>query len=269
MFVSDVLASFLNDIYLFVAMSLFRFFSKARRMRVKRLSQITDEAIFLAGGRSRLYETLRVIRISLEFFHGFRKMHRTPPAVTVFGSARFDEGTPYYELSRRVGAAIARSGYTLINGGGPGIMEAISRGAKDAGGHTIGCNIILPHEQRPNRFLDKVVSFSYFFVRKVMLVKYSYAFVFLPGGFGTLDEMSEAITLIQTGKLYDFPVILVGSDYWNGFMEWVRNTMAAEGAVRISELGFLSVTDDPDEVVRLIDRGTRGLAPQDLKSTVD
>lgn len=181
-----------------------------------------------------------------------RALHTIGPAITVFGSARFNEGHPHYELGRQVGKLLAQEGYTVITGGGPGIMEAASRGAKEGGGETVGCNIVLPHEQAGNPYLDKCILFKYFFVRKVMLIKYSYAFVILPGGFGTLDEMSEAITLIQTGKLYDFPVILMGKEYWGQYWNWIHEVLIKNGAVSEEDLNFVSITDDPEETIRII-----------------
>lgn len=227
--------------------------------RLKRLEQSQSEAKFLAGRHTWWAELGRLVRIVGEFIHGFRGMHGLGPAVTVFGSARFREGQATYELARKVGAGIAKDGYTVITGGGPGVMEAASRGAKEAGGKTLGCNIVLPYEQRPNAYLDRVVTFSYFFVRKVMLVKYSYAFVILPGGIGTLDEMTEALTLIQTGKLYDFPVILVGKRYWQGYLDWVRETLIKEGTVSEGDLNFMHVTDDPEEVTLILRKAAQGI----------
>lgn len=221
-----------------------------------------EEARFLAGRHSRLKEFLRVIRIALEFIRGFRSLHWIGPAVTVFGSARFKEGDPYYELARQVGRHLAQEGFAVMTGGGPGIMEAANRGAQEAGGFSIGCNIILPHEQRPNPYLDRVVTFYYFFVRKVMLVKYSYAFVILPGGIGTLDEMSEAMTLIQTGKLYNFPIILMGGDYWEPFRAWLQETLVKRGAVSQDDLHFLHFTDSPEEMNRIIRKTAHGLGLQ-------
>ncbi|MCM2322702.1 MAG: TIGR00730 family Rossman fold protein [Oligoflexia bacterium] len=247
-----------------------------RTPRLRRLQSIkhnlaNGEAGFLAGRHSWLYESARLFRIGGEFLRGFRALRDVGPAVTVFGSARFKEGHPYYELGRQVGQALAREGFAVITGGGPGIMEAANRGAREAGGRSIGCNIILPHEQQPNPFLDRIVTFYYFFVRKVMLVKYSCAFVILPGGMGTLDEMSEAITLIQTGKLYDFPVILMRRDYWAGFEHWLEGTLLKEGAVYRQDLDFLHLTDDPEETVAIIGRAIDGLglALRPLKPTVD
>jgi uncharacterized protein (TIGR00730 family) len=207
----------------------------------------------------------------MEFFWGFWCLHGIGPAITVFGSARFKEGHPEYERAREMGALLARDGYTVVTGGGPGIMEAASRGAKEVGGSTVGCNIVLPHEQSPNPYLDRVVTFYYFFVRKVMLVKYSYAFIIMPGGLGTLDEMTEAITLIQTGKLYDFPVILVGSEYWKGFYDWVENTLVAEGTVSREDLDFIHITDVPKDAMNIIREVIHGIGLQlrPIPSTVD
>src|SRR5258706_11253784 len=162
---------------------------------------------FLEGPQRRLAELARAIRIFCEFIRGFRTLHFVGPCVTVFGSARFTEIHPYYRLARLTGAGLARLGFTVMTGGGPGIMEAANRGAKDAGGRSIGCNITLPQEQKPNAYLDKFVEFRYFFVRKVMLVKYSYAFIVMPGGYGTLDEVFETAVLVQTGKIRNFPII--------------------------------------------------------------
>ena len=225
------------------------------RPSVKRLKGVSETA-FLAGRDTRFKETLTLFRVMIEFIRGFRTLHYVGPAVTVFGSARFKDDHPYFDLGRQVGAVLAQLGFVVMTGGGPGIMEAASRGAREAGGKTVGCNIVLPFEQAPNPFLDRVITFYYFFVRKVMLVKYSYAFVILPGGMGTLDEMTEALTLIQTGKLYDFPVVLVGTDYWKGLLDWIRDTVVAKGAVSAEDLALFHVTDDPEEVGRIISRGT-------------
>ena len=233
------------------------------RPQVKRLHQLQietqGEGRYLAGRHSRLEELLRIIRIFVEFFRGMRALHRVGPAVTVFGSARFKEDHRYYQLGMNIGSELAQKGYTVMTGGGPGIMEAANRGAKQAGGQSIGCAIILPREQQPNPFLDRVVNFYYFFVRKVMLVKYSYGFIILPGGLGTLDELSEAVTLIQTGKLYDFPVILMGKEYWQGMMDWINEVMIKQGAVTQEELHFVHLTDDPQEALDIIHRTVKGL----------
>ncbi len=228
-------------------------------VKVKRLAEIQGESIFLSGRHSRIQEFFRVVRIALEFIRGFRTLHFIGPAITIFGSARFKSDHRFYKLAEQIGATIAREGYTVITGGGPGLMEAANKGAKEAGGYSVGCNIILPHEQGANAYLDKVVTFYYFFVRKVMLIKYSYAYVILPGGLGTMDEMTEALTLIQTGKLYDFPVILVGSDYWKGFLTFMRDTLVASGTVSAEDLNFIHVTDDPVEVAQIIRRTAEGI----------
>jgi uncharacterized protein (TIGR00730 family) len=243
--------------------------------RVKRITQLKSgvqgEVDFLSGRHSPLHETLRLFRIMIEFIRGFRALQDETPVVTVFGSARFNEGHPYYELARQVGAALAREGFTVMTGAGPGLMEAANRGAKEAGGRSIGCNIVLPHEQTHNLYLDKVVTFYYFFVRKVMLVKYSYAYIILPGGFGTLDEMSEAITLIQTGKLYDFPMILMGSDYWKGFYDWIHDTLLKNGAVSQSDFDFIHLIDEPEEAMKKIRDVCKGIGLKlhPLQSTID
>ena len=186
-----------------------------------------------------------------EFANGFERLYRLGPAVTVFGSARFAPGSPYYELGVEVGRELARAGFAVITGGGPGMMEAANRGAKEAGGVSIGCNIILPHEQKPNPYVDEVINFDYFFVRKVMLVKYSCAFVCLPGGFGTLDEMFEAATLIQCRKIGPFPLMLIGKDFWKNLIELLYD-MQHEGAISAEDTGFAYLTDSPAEAVRLI-----------------
>ena len=202
---------------------------------------------FLAGPQPRLVELMRAIRVFFEFIRGFRALHFLGPCVTVFGSARFPETHPYYELGRRVGACLARHGFTVITGGGPGIMEAANRGAKEAGGRSIGCNIELPQEQRPNPYLDRWVTFKHFFVRKVMLVKYSYAFIAMPGGFGTLDEVMEAATLIQTGKIADFPMVLVGTEFWRPLLDFMRGTLTKEGTIDATDVDLLFLTDSPEE----------------------
>jgi uncharacterized protein (TIGR00730 family) len=211
-----------------------------------------EEVRFLAGPQSRGWELRRLFRIMLEFFRGFRALHFVGPCVTVFGSARFPEEHPYYALARDTGAHLARLGFTVMTGGGPGLMEAANRGAREAGGRSVGCNIVLPQEQAPNAYVDRMVTFRYFFVRKVMLVKYSYAFVALPGGFGTFDEIFEAATLIQTGKIRDFPIILVGRDYWAPLLEVLRDRLLAERTIDAEDMRILDVTDSPDEVATLI-----------------
>jgi hypothetical protein len=209
------------------------------------------EELFLSGPRSRWRELLSVFDIMREFIRGFRTLHFVGPCVTVFGSARFQEGNPYYELSRRVGEGLARLGFTVITGGGPGVMEAASRGAKDAGGFTVGCNIVLPEEQRLNPYIDRAVAFEHFFVRKVMLVKYSYAFVVMPGGLGTMDELFEALTLIQTKKIENFPVVLLSTEYYRPLMGLLAKMVAA-GTISNTDLDLLLVTDSIEEAMEHI-----------------
>ena len=208
-----------------------------------------EERRFLEGPHTRRQELLRAIRICAEFIRGFRRLHFIGPSVTVFGSARFDEGTFAYDTARAVGAEMAKLGLTVVTGGGPGVMEAANRGAREAGGRSVGCNIELPFEQKHNPYLDTFVEFRYFFVRKVMLVKYSYAFVVLPGGFGTLDELFEAVTLMQTDKIQDFPIVLMGVDYWEPMLEFIRDRMLTEKTISPRDLELLFVTDSPEEAV--------------------
>lgn len=216
-----------------------------------------EERGFLEGPRRRLTELNRAIRIFAEFIRGFRALHFVGPCVTVFGSARFKEDHEYYALAREMGKRIAGLGLTTMTGGGPGIMEAANRGAREAGGPSIGCNIKLPMEQEPNPYLDLFVEFNYFFVRKVMLVKYSSAFIVLPGGYGTLDEVFETGTLIQTGKIEHFPVVIMGRDYWRPLGEFLRHTLVPEGTIDPVDLELFSATDDPAEAVERVMAGIR------------
>jgi uncharacterized protein (TIGR00730 family) len=211
-----------------------------------------EDIQFLKGPQERGSELLRALRIFLEFIHGVRRFHFLGPCVTVFGSARFDDAHPYYALAREIGSGLARAGFTVMTGGGPGIMEAANRGAKDVGGASAGCNIQLPAEQEPNPYLDTFITFRYFFVRKVMLVKYSYAFVALPGGFGTLDEIFETATLIQTGKIREFPLVLVGREYWAPLLDFMRSTLVARGTIDARDLERITVTDSVAEVVACV-----------------
>ena len=203
-------------------------------------------------------DTWRALRILAEFVEGFDAMAAVGPAVTVFGSARTAAGTPEYKTARAIGRRLAEAGYAVITGGGPGIMEAANRGCREGGGLSVGCNIELPHEQGANPYIDLGIDFRYFFARKVMFVKYADAFVIMPGGFGTMDELFEALTLIQTGKVRHFPVILVGTEYWRGLLDWIRGTLVAGGNVSASDLDLVQLTDDPDDVVRLIRAAAAG-----------
>jgi uncharacterized protein (TIGR00730 family) len=206
--------------------------------------------------RSQRVEYESALRIFREFLRGFRRLRRLGPCVTVFGSARFEEDHRYYRLAREMGQRISRAGYTVMTGGGPGIMEAANRGARDVGGHSAGCNIRLPKEQEPNPYLDRFVEFDHFFVRKVMLVRYSRAFVVMPGGFGTLDEIFETATLIQTGKIANFPIVAIGADYWGHLAEFAQRAMVHNETISPEDLDLLSITDSLDEAVEIIQRAT-------------
>ena len=211
-----------------------------------------EDLVLLEGPARRGSEFLRALSLFLEFIHGFRKLHFVGPCVTVFGSARFHEDHAYYQLAREMGGRIARLGFTVMTGGGPGIMEAANRGAREAGGRSVGCNIVLPVEQQPNPYLDRFVTFKHFFVRKVMLVKYSYAFVVLPGGFGTLDEIFETATLIQTGKIQNFPLVLMGVEYWRDLRELLER-MVVEGTIDAKDLERIVFTDSPEHAIEVIE----------------
>ncbi|MFI7452495.1 TIGR00730 family Rossman fold protein [Nonomuraea sp. NPDC049714] len=195
----------------------------------------------------------RVLRIQSEFVEGFGQLAELPRAVTVFGSARTPGDSPDYTLGRELGTALARSGYAVITGGGPGVMEAANRGATEVeGGVSVGLGIELPFEQRMNDYVDLGIEFRYFFVRKTMFVKYSCGFIALPGGFGTLDELFEALTLVQTGKVTSFPVVLMGTEFWGGLMDWIKGSLLGSGKIAPQDLDLITVTDDVDEAVRLI-----------------
>ena len=210
------------------------------------------EKAFLAGRRPREADLESAVRIFLEFLRAFESFEFDRPCVTVFGSARFEEGHRYYNLAREVGAALARAGYAVMTGGGSGIMEAANRGAREAGGLSIGCNITLPREQKPNAYLDRFIQLDHFFVRKVMLVKYSSAFVVMPGGFGTLDEAFELATLMQTNKIEHFPLIAVGGDFWDDLIDFARETMIAQGTLSPEDARFVHLADTAADVVRLV-----------------
>jgi hypothetical protein len=224
-----------------------------RREQVQ-ASTTTDQRLLDTRGPSDWVHTdpWRVLRIQAEFVEGFGLLSEAPRAVCVFGSARTQPDSPDYLAGEQLGAALARDGWAVITGGGPGLMEAVNKGTTEAGGVSIGLGIELPFEQRLNDWVDVGVNFRYFFVRKTMFVKYSQAFVVLPGGFGTMDELFEALTLVQTGKITSFPVILYGSDYWSGLVDWLRETMLAGGKVSAADLDRIQVSDDIDEIVTII-----------------
>ena len=219
----------------------------------ERQEKIKEERFFLEGPQKRKWELWTLFKIMREFLTGFRVLHFVGPCVTVFGSARFKEDHPHYELARRVGRSLSEIGFTVMTGGGPGIMEAANRGAREAGGPSVGCNIILPEEQKPNPYVDRVVTFDLFFVRKVMLVKYSYAFVVMPGGIGTMDELFEALTLIQTRKILDFPIVLMGVDYWKPLVELLTQMVGAR-TISEADLHLLLVTDSVEEAMAHIQK---------------
>src|SRR2546421_9601698 len=207
-----------------------------------------EDEIFLEGPRSRFAEFFTLLRVMRDFLRGFRTLHFVGPCVTVFGSARIHSDDPNYELARKMGAAIARLGFTVMTGGGPGIMEAANRGAKEVGGSSVGCNIELASEQAANAYLDRCVRMHYFFVRKALLIKYSYAFVVMPGGAGTLHELFEALTLIQNGKIKNFPIVIMGTHYWNQLIAFIEQ-MAQRGMIAPSDLSLIYATDSIEEAI--------------------
>ena len=231
-----------------------------RRSRVPRST--TDQRLLDSRGSADWVHTdpWRVMRIQSEFVTGFGALAEVGPAVSVFGSARTRPEDPGYRLGVQVGRALVAAGYAVITGGGPGTMEAANRGALDAGGTSVGLGIELPFEAGLNEFVDLGVNFRYFFVRKTMFVKYAQGFVVLPGGFGTLDELFEAVTLVQTQKVTSFPIVLLGSDYWGGLLAWLRGTAASAGTIGTGDLDLITVTDDVDEAVAAIIAGDRGTA---------
>jgi uncharacterized protein (TIGR00730 family) len=206
------------------------------------------DEIFLEGPNSRIAEFCTLLRVMRDFLRGYRALHFVGPCVTVFGSARIQPDDSHYELALKMGAAIARLGFTVMTGGGPGIMEAANRGAKEVGGRSVGCNIQLPFEQSSNIYLDRCVRLHYFFVRKALLIKYSYAFVVMPGGVGTLDEFFEALTLIQNGKIKDFPIVIMGTDYWRHLIDFIQE-MAQRGKISSSDLKLIYATDSVEEAI--------------------
>ncbi len=213
------------------------------------------EAVFLEGPHPRWEEFSFLLHVMSEFVRGFRKLHFVGPCVTVFGSARFKETHPYYEKAREIGREIVKLGFTVMTGGGPGIMEAANRGAKEEGGRSIGCNIVLPKEQKPNPYLDRWVDIDYFFIRKVLLSKYSYAFVVMPGGYGTMDEFFEAITLIQTGKFQKFPVVLFGKSFHEKLYSYLQK-MVTEQTISPEDINLFLYTDSVEEAMQHIAKHT-------------
>jgi uncharacterized protein (TIGR00730 family) len=206
------------------------------------------DEIFLEGPRSRIAEFCTLLRVMRDFLRGYRALHFVGPCVTVFGSARIKSDDPNYKLAVKMGAAIARLGFTVMTGGGPGVMEAANRGSKEVGGRSVGCNIELPFEQVSNMYLDRCVRLHYFFVRKALLIKYSYAFVVMPGGAGTLDELFEALTLIQNGKIKNFPIVIMGTDYWRHLIDFIQE-MEQRGKISSSDLKLIYATDSVEEAI--------------------
>jgi uncharacterized protein (TIGR00730 family) len=212
--------------------------------------RLEDREILSSGGGE---HEGHVQMIAAEFRRGFEAVDKIDrPAVSIFGSARAAEGQPFYDLAREVGREFARAGWAVVTGGGPGIMAAASRGAQEAGGLSVGFNIRLPHEQVANPYIDLLLTFDHFYARKTMFVKAAEGFVIFPGGFGTMDELFESLTLIQVGKVFHFPVVLMGSDYWEELLDWVRNKMLGEGMISAGDLDLLSLTNDPAEAVRIV-----------------
>jgi uncharacterized protein (TIGR00730 family) len=220
------------------------------------------ESSFLEHGRDRSDDLESSVRVFLEFLRGLELLDLDRPVVTVFGSARFPEGHPYYELARTLGRRLAENGFAVMTGAGPGIMEAANRGCQEAGGLSIGANIHLPNEQAANPYLDKYVEFEHFFVRKVMLVKFSCAFVVMPGGFGTLDEIFETLTLMQTGKIDPFPLICMGSEFWSSLRRFLEDTLVPEKTIHPCDLDLIHVTDSCDEAIAHILKHPRGCSHQ-------
>jgi uncharacterized protein (TIGR00730 family) len=225
--------------------------NKTTKQHPETESFVKSEIRFLSGPRSRWQELVFTVKVLADFIKGFRSLHFSGPCVTVFGSARFNETHPYYEITRQLSAAIAQLGFTVMTGGGPGLMEAANKGAREAGGKSVGCNIVLPHEQKPNPYLDRWVNIRYFFVRKTLLIKYSYAFVVMPGGFGTLDEFFEALTLVQTGKIKKFPVIIFDTDFHNHLQAHLLKLKEA-GTISPPDLDLYLLTNSVDEAVAYI-----------------
>jgi uncharacterized protein (TIGR00730 family) len=224
-------------------------------------TQTTDQRLLRSADISK--DPWRVLRIQSEFVEGFDNLAKITSAVTVFGSARVARDAPYYNLGRELGAALATAGYPVITGGGPGLMEAVNRGACETGGYSIGLGIELPFEQSLNEWVDLGINFRYFFVRKTMFVKYAQAFICLPGGFGTLDELFEALTLVQTRKVTQFPIVLLGKAFWGPLLDWVRGTLAEQGLVSEADVELLQVTDSVDEAVAIVHASRQRQAPSE------
>lgn len=214
----------------------------------KQIDIYSKDIPFIEGPRRRETELFTVIQIMMEFIKGFRTFHFCGPCITVFGSARIKEDNPYYKMTMDIGRRLARMGLTVMTGGGPGLMEAANRGAREAGGRSVGCNILLPHEQDPNPYMDKWMDFQFFFVRKVMLIKYSYGFIVMPGGVGTMDELFQALTLIQTKKVTNFPVVLIGTDYYKDVTE-LFDKMCEEKTISKTDKELFLITDSIDETI--------------------
>ncbi|MGB3074967.1 MAG: TIGR00730 family Rossman fold protein [Chitinophagales bacterium] len=219
----------------------------SEEIKANQVSNGTEKK-FLEGPHGRRDELRFIWSVAMQFIKAFRTLHFVGPCVTVFGSARFPAGHEYYELARKVGGALAKIGFTVMTGGGPGIMEAANRGAKEAGGTSVGCNIKLPKEQDPNLYMDKQITLDHFFVRKVLMLKYSYAFIVMPGGFGTMDELFETITLIQTKKIRNFPVVLMGTAYWKDLIE-LMDEMLRVTTIDKEDMKLILVTDDVQEAM--------------------
>lgn len=215
-------------------------------------NNISKDEGFLEGPHGFFRDSGRIFEIAWDFWNGFNRLRGIGPCVTVFGSARFKEGDTYYDLAREIGKKLGENGYAVMTGGGPGVMEAANRGAFDVGAKSIGCNIVLPHEQHLNPYTNISIEFDFFFVRKVMLVKYSHAFVMMPGGFGTMDEMFETLTLIQTGTIKNFPVIAFGSDYWDELRPFAEKSLLKHKTINREDLDLVKVTDDIDELIEII-----------------
>lgn len=221
----------------------------------KQQTKDQSEIRFLEGPHSRWEEFAFTVKVFFQFIKGFRALHFKGPCVCVFGSARFSATHPFYEKTRLLSQEIARLGFTVITGGGPGLMEAANKGAKEVGGRSLGCNIVLPKEQMPNIYLDKSVNLKYFFVRKVLLIKYSYAFIVMPGGFGTLDEFFEALTLIQTKKIYNFPVIIFCKDFYAKLIEHMRS-MVQSGTISTEDLELFYYTDIIEDAINFLQKNS-------------